>query len=191
MFLARSFSLRVNPNSASACTVIEVSPTSCTCQESNDPSSRGETAYPTLDRFRLENSSVFTMTVPPRGTSARLAFNAAGFIATRTSGRSPGVSTSWSANWTWKLDTPGNVPAGARISAGKLGSVDRSLPRPAVSEVNRSPVNCIPSPESPANRITTRPNRCNGLTLIPTQSPDLVTTACDPRGADPFMLRGT
>ena len=28
---------------------------------------------------------------------------------------------SWSAKWSWKLDTPGRVPAGARISAGKFG----------------------------------------------------------------------
>ena len=31
----------------------------------------------------------------------------------------------------------------------------RSLPKRAASEVNRSPVSCMPSPESPANRITT------------------------------------
>jgi hypothetical protein len=48
------------------------------------------------------------------------------------------------------------VPAGARISAGKLGSVARSFPNAAASDVNRSPVSCIPSPESPANLITTR-----------------------------------
>ena len=48
------------------------------------------------------------------------------------------------------------MPAGARISAGKLGSVEMSLPNTAESEVNRSPVSCMPSPESPANRITTR-----------------------------------
>ena len=51
---------------------------------------------------------------------------------------------------------PGSVPWGARISAGKLGSVDRSLPKVAVSWVNRSPVSCMPSPESPANRMITR-----------------------------------
>jgi hypothetical protein len=44
---------------------------------------------------------------------------------------------------------------GARISAGKSGKVARSLPITAVSEVKRPPVSCIPSPESPANRITT------------------------------------
>src|SRR5215831_17886700 len=58
--------------------------------------------------------------------------------------------------WTWNDDTPANVPAGARISAGKLGNVARSLPNAAESSVNRSPTNCMPSPESPANRITTR-----------------------------------
>ena len=81
---------------------------------------------------------------------------AAGFIATSTSGSSPGVSTSWSAKCSWKLETPGSVPWGARISAGKFGSVDRSLPSSAASLVNRSPVSCIPSPESPAKRMTTR-----------------------------------
>src|SRR5574338_1094674 len=96
------------------------------------------------------------MIVAPRGRSPRLALRAAGFIATSTSGRSPGVRTLWSAKWSWKLDTPGSVPCGARISAGKFGSVDRSFPTAAVSEVNRSPVSCIPSPESPANRMTTR-----------------------------------
>ena len=30
---------------------------------------------------------------------------------------------SWSAKWSWKLETPAIVPAGARISAGKFGSV--------------------------------------------------------------------
>ena len=102
------------------------------------------------------NSSVLTMIVAPRGTSPRLALSAAGFIATSTSGASPGVSTSWSAKCSWKLETPGRVPWGARISAGKFGRVDRSLPIAAVSLVKRSPVSCIPSPESPAKRITTR-----------------------------------
>src|SRR5882757_1487138 len=92
----------------------------------------------------------------PRGTSAMFAFRAAGFMATRTLGASPGVRMSWSAKCSWKLDTPGRVPAGARISAGKLGRVDRSLPNDAVSWVNRSPVNCMPSPESPAKRMMTR-----------------------------------
>ncbi len=62
---------------------------------------------------------------------------------------------SWSAKCTWNDETPGSVPAGARISAGKFGSVDRSLPKIAVSWVKRSPVSCMPSPESPANRMIT------------------------------------
>ncbi len=39
---------------------------------------------------------------------------------------------SWSAKCSWNAETPGRVPAGARISAGKSGSVDRSLPNDAV-----------------------------------------------------------
>src|SRR5690606_23451303 len=103
------------------------------------------------------------MTVAPRGRSPMLALSAAGFIATRTSGASPGVMMSWSAKCSWKLDTPGSVPAGARISAGKFGSVDRSLPKDAVSCVKRSPVSCMPSPESPANRMITRSRRSTFL----------------------------
>src|SRR5256886_11346566 len=61
----------------------------------------------------------------------------------------------WSAKWSWKPQPPGSEPAGARISAGKSGRVERSLPTSAVSLVNRPPVSCIPSPESPANRIVT------------------------------------
>ena len=55
----------------------------------------------------------------------------------------------------WNAETPKVVPAGARISAGKSGKVARSFPARAVSTVNWEPVTCIPSPESPANRITT------------------------------------
>ena len=84
-----------------------------------------------------------------------LAFSAAGFIAISTSGASPGVRMSWSAKCSWKLDTPASVPAGARISAGKFGRVDRSLPKTAVSWVNLSPASCMPSPESPANLMMT------------------------------------
>ena len=59
--------------------------------------------------------------MPPGLRSPRLVLSAAGFIATSTSGASPGVWMSWSAKWTWKPETPGSVPAGARISAGKSG----------------------------------------------------------------------
>ena len=85
--------------------------------------------------------------------------SAAGFIATSTSGASPGVVMSVLEMCTWKLDTPCTVPAGARISAGNSGNVARSLPDSALTELNRSPVSCIPSPESPAKRMTTRPQR--------------------------------
>src|SRR5262245_9258390 len=93
---------------------------------------------------------------PPSFRSARWTVSAAGFIATRQSRRSPGVYTRRLPNWSWKLETPKRVPAGARISAGKFGSVEMSLPAHAASVVNCSPVTCIPSPESPAKRITAR-----------------------------------
>jgi hypothetical protein len=172
MFFARSFSLRVRSvKDDSASTAIEVIATGWTCHASSDPSSRGLSAYPTFARLRLVNSSVLTMMLAPRGRSRRLARRAAGFIATSTSGASPGVRTSWSAKCSWKLDTPGSVPWGARISAGKFGSVDRSLPSSAVSEVNRSPVSCMPSPESPANRMTTRPSCWTSLVLMVRRRP--------------------
>src|SRR4051794_6407138 len=60
------------------------------------------------------------------------------------------------AKWIWNADTPATVPAGARISAGKSGSVARSFPNTAVASVNRLPASCMPSPESPAMRTTTR-----------------------------------
>ena len=46
------------------------------------------------------------------------------------------------------------MPAGARISAGKSGKVARSLPNSAAVLVNWLPVICMPSPESPAKRMT-------------------------------------
>src|SRR5262245_10641855 len=59
------------------------------------------------------------------------------------------------AKWIWKAETPPGVPAGARISAGKSGRVERSLPTCAVAAVKRSPTSCMPSPESPAKRTIT------------------------------------
>src|SRR6266542_131930 len=101
-------------------------------------------------------ASSLTMSIPPFSRSLRLVLRAAGFMATRTLGWSPGVAMSRAAKWIWNAETPASVPAGARISAGKSGSVARSLPSTAVALVNRSPVNCMPSPESPANLTTTR-----------------------------------
>ncbi len=109
------------------------------------------------------NASLLTISVPPFGRSLRFVFSAAGFIATSTFGESPGVRMSWSAKWSWKPETPGSEPAGARISAGKSGSVEMSLPSSAVSEVNCAPVSCMPSPESPAKRTITWESCSTGL----------------------------
>ena len=96
------------------------------------------------------------MTVAPASSALTFALSAAGFIATRTFGLSPGVTMSREAKWIWNADTPPIVPAGARISAGKSGSVARSLPKTAVASVKREPTSCMPSPESPAKRTITR-----------------------------------
>src|SRR5690242_17717801 len=105
------------------------------------------------------------MIVAPRCSVARFAFSAAGFIATSTFGVSPGVRMSRAAKWIWNADTPATVPAGARISAGKSGSVARSFPKMAVASVNRLPASCMPSPESPALRTTTRSRVSAGFTV--------------------------
>src|SRR5579884_1988344 len=115
------------------------------------------------------------MIVAPRATSERLALSAAGFIATSTLGASPGVRMSREAKWIWKAETPCSVPAGARISAGKFGSVARSFPSTAVASVNRVPASCMPSPESPAKRTMTR-SRCStrvgvGRSVVATGKP--------------------
>src|SRR6476469_1022952 len=164
MFFARSASRAVTPSmSFSAPTVIDVSCTACTCQPSSEPSSIGFESYPAFFRLRSVKASVSTISVPPFGRSPTFVLSAAGFIATSTSGRSPGVRMSWSAKWSWKPETPGSEPAGARISAGKSGNVARSLPVIAVSVVKRPPVSCMPSPESPANRMTTDSSCSTGL----------------------------
>src|SRR6266496_2830988 len=102
------------------------------------------------------NASSLTISAPPFSRSLTFVLSAAGFMAIRTFGASPGVTMSREAKWIWNAETPASVPAGARISAGKSGRVARSFPRTAVALVNRSPVSCMPSPESPANRTTTR-----------------------------------
>ena len=130
------------------------------------PSATGSDVNPAFSMFRGVNASSLMMTVPPRMTLSRSALSAAGFIATRTSAWSPGVVMSEEPNWIWNAETPWTVPAGARISAGKSGRVARSFPSTAVALVNRSPVNCMPSPESPANRMTTRSFSSMVLSMI-------------------------
>ena len=101
------------------------------------------------------NASSLTISVPPVSSAPRFDRSAAGFIATRVVGWSPGVRMSRAAKWIWKAETPASVPAGARISAGKFGRVARSFPRAAVASVKRPPASCMPSPESPAKRTIT------------------------------------
>ena len=122
---------------------------------SSEPSVSGFESRLALARSFSANMPVLQMTIPPGLRSLMLTTSAAGFIATSTSGASPGVWMSFDAKRIWKPETPGRVPAGARISAGKSGKVARSLPTTALVCVNWLPVICMPSPESPAKRITT------------------------------------
>src|SRR5215471_11377082 len=123
------------------------------------------------------------MRMPPVLRSGRCTLSAAGFIATSASSWSPGMYTRWLPNWSWKLETPNSVPAGARISAGKLGSVEMSFPAHAASVVNCSPVTCMPSPESPANRITARVSVRRGFWATAVAAVSLIALAF------PFFVR--
>ena len=67
------------------------------------------------------NASLLTISAPPAGRSPMFVLSAAGFIATSTSGASPGVWISVELKLIWNPLTPGSEPAGARISAGKSG----------------------------------------------------------------------
>src|SRR5215210_3479462 len=87
----------------------------------------------------------------------------------------------------WKPLTPGSDPAGARISAGKSGSVLTSLPKTAAVRVNCEPVNCIPSPESPAKRIVTRSSSWTSTSLLGAVS--VVTPASSSLGLVHQLMR--
>ena len=155
MFLQRNASLLPRPNGLTASIVCALMSNARTSHLARLPSSSGLTSYFAFSRLRFVNSPVSMMTRPPGFTAARLVFKAAGFIATSTSGASPAVSMAVDPKLIWNALTPNRVPCGARISAGKSGKVERSFPASAVESVNCPPVNCIPSPESPANRTTT------------------------------------
>ena len=104
--------------------------------------------------------------------------SAAGFIATSTSGASPGVKISLDEKWSWKPETPARLPAGARISAGKSGNVAMSLPAAAAALVNSVPVSCMPSPESPAEADD---DVLDGVWVhggLPAQVPDRILSPC-------------
>ena len=66
---------------------------------------------------------------------------------------------------------------------GSWAASTRSLPKAADSWVNRSPVSCMPSPESPANRMMTR-SSC--LTCLVTSRPALPARQC--LGDSPSIL---
>src|SRR4051812_39622661 len=101
--------------------------------------------------------------MPPDLTLLMFVLSAAGFIATSASTSSPGVKISVLLKWTWYPLTPASVPAGARISAGKSGSVLMSFPTKAEVSGKCVPASCMPSPGSAARRIVTEGRLLNGL----------------------------
>ena len=122
MFFALPASRVDAPSTASTARIVSVViGIRCTRYSLSEPSSSGLVAYSAFSRLRFEKASSLTMIVAPRAISATFAFNAAGFMATRTFGNSPGVRMSRDAKWIWNAETPATVPAGARISAGKSG----------------------------------------------------------------------
>ena len=155
-FFARPFSFVVRSLSASAVSVSWLMSTVWTLYLSRLPSSSGFDWYPAFLRFASTNAPELMMSVPASIRSLMFVLSPAGFIATSTSGASPGVWISFDEKWSWNPDTPNRLPAGARISAGKSGNVEMSLPASAAALANSLPVSCMPSPESPTNRITTR-----------------------------------
>jgi hypothetical protein len=66
------------------------------------------------------------------------------------------------------LSTLPDFPAEIRAPAGSLAGVLKSFPTTAVVSVNLPPVNCIPSPESPAKRITASSIVLNVFPIVPT-----------------------
>src|SRR5436309_1392532 len=60
------------------------------------------------------------MIAAPGIRSRTQALRAAGFMATRTLGESPGVEMSWSEMWTWKAETPATLDQGGGSSPKAL-----------------------------------------------------------------------
>ncbi len=117
-FFVRSTCLLVISRSASAFALSVLIGTGNTRYAFSESSVSGLDAKAALDRLPFVKASLLTMTAPPGCRSATLVLSAAGFIATSTSGASPGVWMSDAEKLIWKPDTPGSEPAGARISAG-------------------------------------------------------------------------
>jgi hypothetical protein len=154
MFLQRSASFLDSSNSLTASWVVVEISIATTRKGSRVPSSSGDLANPALARLRSLKVPVSTISSPPLRSLDISTLSAAGFIATSTSKSSPDVMIRLAPKLIWNDETPNVVPTGARISAGKSGNVARSLPASAVASVNCPPVNCMPSPLSPAKRTT-------------------------------------
>ena len=72
----------------------------------------GSTRRPPSSGSAAVNASLLTISVPPAGRSPMFVLSAAGFIATSTSGASPGVWMSLALKLIWKPETPGQRAGG-------------------------------------------------------------------------------
>jgi hypothetical protein len=90
-FFVRSTCLGVMSRPSSARALRVVTGISWTLYALSEPSVSGLFAYPAFARLFGVNASAFTMTAPPGTRSPMFRLRAAGFIATSTSGASPGV----------------------------------------------------------------------------------------------------
>ncbi len=129
-FFERSASREVMPSIPfSASTVIDVSATACTWKSASEPSSSGLDGVPRLLQVAVvEGVAVDDQRAALRQVADVRAAAPPGSSPRARSGWSPGVRMSWSAKWTWKPETPGSEPAGARISAGKSGKRREVVP---------------------------------------------------------------
>ena len=118
MFFARSASLRdsVDARRARRPSAASARP-GAACNPSSVPSSSGLLRPADLGQGPVGELVGVDDDRRALGRSARFAFSAAGFIATSTSGASPGVRMSWSAKCTWKT-TP-REGAGRRPDLGR------------------------------------------------------------------------
>ena len=95
------------------------------------------------------------MIVPWLSTSARLALRGRRVHGDQNLGRVAGRQDVAIGEVDLEPADAGQCARRGAISAGKSGIVLTSLPKTADVLVNWVPVNCIPSPESPAKRMTT------------------------------------
>ena len=118
IFLQRSIALLSSPESFRLSLHIdEIGTSSTSCLTPNSSNGLSVVNFAFSRSFAPKESE--SVMINPCGLQNLICvFSAAGFIATNTLQRSPGVNILLAPICTWKPDTPVNDPCGARISAG-------------------------------------------------------------------------